>query len=124
MARSWKLVYEKRPWSINQERNWHYHKRAKLVDEWRKEFKQLSILAGIPPLTAIQVIATPYLRRPVQDIGNCYPAAKAAIDGIVDADVIPDDTPEYLTLLGFRQPIIVKSPDANALELLVIEVAG
>lgn len=103
---------------MNQERSWHYQQRAKAAKEWRDAFKELTIQAGIPRVKAIKVVATPFLRGRVQDIGNCYPAAKAAVDGIVDAGVIPDDTPEYFTMLAFKPPVHGK---VDALELLVIE---
>ena len=98
----WELFYDKRPWTTNKERNLHHHQRAKLVKEWRTAFKELALEAGIPALPKINVSVTPILPdRRVQDTAACNPAAKAAIDGIVDAGVIPDDTPEYLAWIKF-----------------------
>jgi len=51
-----------------------------------------------------------------QDIGACMPAVKAAIDGLVDAGLVPDDTPEYVVSLTFL-PVRVVGRDA--LELTV-----
>lgn len=119
MARSWELRYEARPWSLNQERSWHYHKRAKLVKEWRDAFCVLAENAGIPHLDGIRVTATPFLRGRQQDIGNCFPAAKAAVDGLVDAGVITDDTPEFFHALAFRHPVHSK---VDSLVILVEEV--
>ena len=31
------------------------------------------------------------------DVGNLYPTAKAIVDGLVDAGVIPDDSNEWVT---------------------------
>ena len=31
------------------------------------------------------------------DVGNLYPTAKACVDGLVDAGVIPDDSNEWVT---------------------------
>lgn len=54
-----------------------------------------------------RIVVTPYLARgPRQDIGACFPAAKAAIDGLVDAGCWPDDTPDWVTRLEFRPPVM------------------
>lgn len=117
MARSWTLRYDERPWSLNMERSWHYHKRAKFVKQWRDAFKELAEAQDIPLLGGITVVATPVLRGRVQDIGNCFPAAKAAVDGLIDAGVIQDDAPEFLHGLTFKHPIKSKT-DALILEVI------
>lgn len=48
------------------------------------------------------------------------PAAKAAIDGIVDAGVLPDDTPAHVLSLTFRPPVY-GHPDALAVVLLEVD---
>lgn len=37
----------------------------------------------------------------LQDTGACHPAVKAAIDGIVDAGVLLDDSPQYVKSIRF-----------------------
>lgn len=52
---------------------------------------------GIPRLKQAKIRAiyrTPDNRR--RDIGNWFPALKAAIDGLVDASVLRDDSDKYL----------------------------
>ena len=68
----------------------------------------------------VDVTVTPHLatRRGMQDVAGCFPAAKAAIDGLVDAGVIPDDTPEHLASLTFLAPVV---GHGDALELVVTE---
>jgi hypothetical protein len=39
-----------------------------------------------------------------QDVASCNPAAKAAIDGIVDAKILEDDSPEFLKAITFLRP--------------------
>ena len=46
-------------------------------------------------------------RRRRSDVGNVYPAAKAAIDGLVDAGVIPDDNDRYVEAITFRPSLIL-----------------
>lgn len=52
-----------------------------------------------------------------RDSDNIYPTFKAMCDGLVDAGIVPDDTPEYMNKLG---PIIRYEPGGTArLELEV-----
>ncbi len=57
-------------------------------------------------------------QRSQQDVGACFPAAKAAIDGLVGAGVIPDDTPDHVITLTFRAPVVGQG---DGLELVVSE---
>lgn len=105
----WILFYGERPWTLNAERTWHYHKRAKHVDVWRTAFREDAERRGIPSLEKISVEALPILpTRRLQDCANCFPAVKAAIDGLVDAKVIEDDDPNFLESIKFYSPAYVK----------------
>lgn len=113
----WKLIYPSRPWTVNTERKWNHFRRAEVVRAWRQAFWLLALEAKIPHLKQIEVEATPVLNgrgRP-QDVGAASNAVKAAIDGIVDAGVIPDDSPTYLRKITFCAP--EKGP--NSLHLIV-----
>ena len=57
----------------------------------------------IPPQQAISIIAQPLstTRRWRPDVAACYPTVNAAIDGIVDAGVIPDDDDRHLLAVTF-----------------------
>lgn len=107
-VRTWTLTHLDRPWTINIERNWHFHRRAAAVKEWRMAFWALANEAKVPRLDRIAVTVLPLYRnhngRP--DVGAVAPAAKAAIDGLVDAKVIPDDNPDHLVSLTFLQPVM------------------
>jgi hypothetical protein len=52
------------------------------------------------------VTAVPLLkqRNSIPDVAACFPAVKAAIDGIVDAGTIPDDDPSHLVSICFHAP--------------------
>lgn len=103
----WTLFYPVRPWTINKDRNWHPLQRAKVIKEWREAFEQLALDAQIPHLPYITVDICPVLGdRRLQDTAACVTAAKAAIDGIVDAGVIKDDNPEYLGWIRFFPPVV------------------
>jgi hypothetical protein len=116
----WELWYPSPTWTLNSERTWHHHKRAGYVKEWRNAFWLLAKEARIPHLDAIGVAATPVQagKGRTQDVGGCFPAAKAAIDGLVDAGVIDEDSPRYVRLLAFCAP--ERGPVAG-LRLLVFE---
>jgi hypothetical protein len=49
----------------------------------------------------------------LQDVAACNPAVKAAIDGLVDAGIVPDDSPAYLRSVEFLAPM--KGRDALTL---------
>jgi len=52
-----------------------------------------------------------------RDSDNIYPTFKAMCDGLVDAGIVPDDTPEYMDK---RAPLIRYEPGGSArLELKV-----
>jgi hypothetical protein len=57
----------------------------------------------VPRLEAISITAQPLAttRRWRPDVAACYPTVKAAIDGIVDAGVIPDDDDRHLLAVTF-----------------------
>ena len=42
------------------------------------------------------------------DVAACYPTVKAAIDGLVDAGVVPDDGPFNVTRITFRAPQVAQ----------------
>lgn len=107
-ASKYTLFDDQRPWTANAERTWHYHKRADMVRRCRERFGWHTIRKRIPKQQSIYIVAQPHLRngRSMPDVGACFPTVKAAIDGIVDAGTIPNDTPEHLLGLIFLPPEI------------------
>lgn len=120
-ARTWNLEYQARPPTMN----WIYGRASRAErnnanQEWRGAFCLLAREQKIPPLERIQVIAWPMLRdRRIQDVGACFPAVKAAIDGLVDAEVIPEDEPRYVSMIAMGPP--TQEAPYDALRLMVIE---
>ena len=108
----------RRPISLNQERNQHFRKRVEDTKWWREGFAWAAVEAGMPHLVAAEIIVQPILNtRNWQDTAACFPSAKAAIDGLVDARVLDDDTPDILPTITFKRPILGKQP---GLKLTVI----
>jgi crossover junction endodeoxyribonuclease RusA len=111
-------LYGKRPISLNQERSAHFAVRVRDTKWWREGFADAAKAAGMPKLEACEIIVQPVLEnRRWQDTGACFPSAKAAIDGLIDAEVIEDDTPDIVPTIAFKRPILGKQP---GLKLTVI----
>lgn len=110
----WQLIHPGRPWSLNEERTKHWGWRKKRTAEWRKAFAELASAQGVPPMAGpVHITAQPAFRgRRVQDVANCLPAVKAAVDGLRDAGVLVDDTPEHLSGLSFLAPLDGQPKDA------------
>lgn len=106
----WTIEDIERPWTANAERRWHHMRRAQVVREARERWAWLARAEGIPPLQRISVEATPLRKnaRSMPDVAACYPAVKAAIDGLVDAGVVEDDTPFRVYKIVFQAPQIAK----------------
>lgn len=118
---SWTLTYWERPKTLNGERSEHWRAHRGWTAEWREAFAALAAEAKIPHLERVAVIATPYYRHrgSIPDVGACFPSAKAAIDGLVDAGVLDDDDPTHLVRLTFDAPIIDGEPDRLVIRITV-----
>lgn len=123
VERSWTLRYDQRPLTVNKERTLHWHAHRAATREWRQAFYVLALQAKVPKLIAVQleVVAVKRDRRAIPDPGGILPAAKAAIDGLVDAGVLPDDTDQYVRALVFLPHRIERG--ADALELTIRDIA-
>ncbi len=122
MGRVWELKIEERPWTVNAARNWHFHKLAKNVKYWRDSFCKLSNEENIPPLNAVCIEVIPIVKdKRLQDTAACALAAKAAIDGLVDSGIIPDDRREYLKWIKFYP--CVNQTGVNAMIIRILEVS-
>lgn len=113
------LRLDERPWTSNWARSTrHWSEVAKRTAAWRHAFEVLARTQIGHPLGPCEVVVTPYLadRRGRQDVGGCFPSAKAALDGCVDGGLWPDDTPDWVVALIFRAPIFGQG-DGLELEL-------
>ena len=115
----WILEDNELPWTANSERSWHYHKRATKVRVTREKWAWIAKASKVPKLKRISIIATPLKssRRAMPDVAACYPAVKAAIDGLVDAEIVADDDPFHVIRITFNAP---KVGSENGLRLEII----
>ncbi len=112
----YRLELAQRPWTTNGERAGNRWQRAELVKTWRSAFNILAKSEQIPEMEWISVTVEPHQKGGrLQDVGACNPAVKAAIDGIVDAGVLPDDSPKYMKSLIFLAP----QNDRNSLVIYI-----
>lgn len=106
--------WPKPPLSANQRLHWAA--KAKETRRIRDTTRFLAVALDPSKHITVQLIwvVTDKRRR---DSDNTYPTFKAMCDGLVDAGIVPDDTPEFMTKLG---PIIRHEPGGTArLELEV-----
>jgi crossover junction endodeoxyribonuclease RusA len=112
----YRLEYNQRPWTTNAERAGNRWERATLTKEWRLGFQLLAKSERIPPMVWMSVTVEPHQKGGrLQDVGACNPSVKAAIDGIVDAGVLPDDSSQYVKSLIYLPP----RNDKNSLVLYI-----
>lgn len=71
-------------------------------------FCDAAVEAEIPKFERIHISVVPLHKngRSPQDTAACFPAAKAAIDGLVDAGIVEDDTPNIVQRIDFYSPIV------------------
>lgn len=111
-----------RPLTVNRSRQLHRHDLAREVRGWRDggygsmvtvmrhnrgDPEVAGLIDHIGSGGSIIVEAWPIHSngRSPQDVGACYPAVKAAIDGFVDAELIPDDDAYHLFAIIMHAPL-------------------
>lgn len=93
------------------------------VAEWTRILRrQAAVMArDIPFMHHIDVTLTWVVNdHRKRDSDNPIPTLKALCDGLIDADIVPDDTPQYMTK---HMPVIEFRAGAKPhLELTIVEV--
>lgn len=96
------LTHADRPVTTNAERSGNRWQRAATTKQWRQAFAWIARRERVPRMKWINVTAQPHQKRGrLQDTAACNPSVKAAIDGLVDAGIVPDDTGEYVRQITF-----------------------
>lgn len=108
-----RLPYTKPPLSLNDRTHWR--KKASITKAIRAH---VAAAAAVIPVCDRAAVTLYYVPRDARrrDADNLIPILKAACDGIVDAGVVPDDTPELMTK---HMPIIC-APDRSDPHLYLI----
>lgn len=99
----------------------HWARKSRLTKEIRTTAFMLARNGRIPAMGCCQVqLVWTVTDRRRRDSDNTYPTFKAMCDGLVDAGVVPDDTPEFMVKLA---PVILHEPGGTGrVELTVQEV--
>ncbi|WIE65925.1 hypothetical protein DEI99_005145 [Curtobacterium sp. MCLR17_036] len=110
------LPWEAPPLTANQ--RMHHMARHRNVKAVRTASAMLAANARIPELPACRVTLTWFVKtKHRRDADNIVPTLKALCDGLVDAGVVPDDTPDLMAKL---MPVIGYRPEKpQTLELLI-----
>lgn len=118
---SWTLLLPAGTLLLNANRSMHFRARADLVKSIRNTAWALARREKIPALQRAHIFYVVHpggaVRR--RDPGNWAPSAKAAVDGLVDAGVLPDD--DHTRLLG-PDPRIGDPVKGSQLELVVTDL--
>ena len=91
-----------------------------MVKEWREVFHWLG-LANKVRFDQVEVHVSIVMKRPLADTGNAYGTVKAAIDGLVDAGILPDDGPNVIMRLCMDAP---RPPLKGERESLTVTLIG
>lgn len=100
--------------NMNHRNNWRT--KARVTRQWRTAAHQVALMLGPPrdrvhaPSWVRLVIPVPDRRR--RDPANLTPLTKACVDGLVDAGVWIDDTPDYVETL---EPRLVHIPRSKGI---------
>jgi hypothetical protein len=97
-----------RPLTANEHRRLTPFVRAKRDKDYRTWWSVAARVEKWPHVDAADITITPLHKdgRSPQDASSCHPAAKAAIDGLVDAGVLTDDGPAFVRSVTFLAPDI------------------
>jgi crossover junction endodeoxyribonuclease RusA len=101
-----------------------YHARRHTVAAWRAAGRDHAERGGLPPLPAARVIAELCFRdHRRRDPSNYGDTAKAVLDGLVDAAVLPDDSSRYVLGPDMRLgPVLPSETLGGHLGLLVMHI--
>lgn len=118
--RSWQVEHDERPLPANAYRVLHWRKRAAYDKAWRNAFGWRARQARVPKLAAaiVTVVQTCREGTTLPDVAACAETVKAAVDGLVDVGVIPNDDPKHLLAITFVAP---SHADKDRLVLIVEE---
>jgi crossover junction endodeoxyribonuclease RusA len=110
------------PMSLNARMNWAVA--AKMKKPYREAAHVLALQQKIPACKRVRVtlIYTPKDKRR-RDPLNLVATLKLVEDGLVDAGVIPDDTPDYLESQLHVIALAIAHQDENLLEAGTLELA-
>jgi hypothetical protein len=83
----------------------HWRKAAEHTDQVRRDMFYTLKKAGFAPFRRVILTMTPHGKSALRhDPGNLYPTVKAAVDALVDARLLPNDTAQYVEAVTMNKP--------------------
>lgn len=121
-VQTYSLQYNAKPWLMNEDKRLHPMTRHRLIEAWRDTFTTLARTQRVPHMDRVRITVVHHRpdRRSMPDHCAPMPAFKAALDGIVQAGVLDDDSPKYIEAVTFVAPQVT---GRHGLELILEEVA-
>jgi crossover junction endodeoxyribonuclease RusA len=121
------LVVPPCKWLNANQRHAHWSHLSVPTKAWREETATAARDSAVPAMerATITAVVRRADRRTDTDAQNRYPTIKAAIDGLVDAGVLPDDKDGNLLALTIRPgpPVAKVDFPRGVLELIITEEA-
>lgn len=97
-------TYEAKAVLLNSWRRLHHFRAAEIRKEWRTAFYWLAKESPSKFVGPVEITVIHETKGRLCDVGAPMECVKAAIDGLVDAGVIADDSSHYLHALTFIAP--------------------
>lgn len=102
----------------------HWAAKAKRTAAVRELAAAAATAASTPRMMQVHVCAfVGYPSRRKADPPNAYPTLKAALDGLTDAGVWPDDDSEHVVAVEFRRDTKPSSKGTHTLRLVLTDQA-
>jgi hypothetical protein len=106
---------------LSANRSLHWSKRSVIVRDWRLAARHDA--KGTPAFERAKITVEIMQKAAVlADAGNYYPTVKACVDGLVDAGVLPNDTPSHVLGVELRPP--TKAPKGSRRDLVILTLDG
>lgn len=103
-----------RPLTHNAAKELHPAAAQRERQAWRNASATLARQVRIPKLACVEITVQAHYpdRRSWPDPDGIYPSVKGIIDGLVQAQVLPDDRGEFVRCVAYMRPVLW--PDRNA----------
>lgn len=114
-------------WTVNAERSGSVWTHRRHTADLREAARLVGLQARVRShgLTAATVRVRPTQTRQggtLADVAAHLPAAKAVIDGLIDAGLLPDDDPKHLHSITFLPPVRADKGRPTGIALNVLPV--
>lgn len=107
-----------RPWTLNGERSGLWRAHREHTKAWRAAAGTQLLQLRPKRFDRVSVYAVSFVKQPLADTGNHYPAVKAVIDALVDVEGLGGDTGRYVPSITMHAPIPVSQEAAERLRVV------